>query len=166
MGQVGSSEDSNAQDRALLRDVRGLFSRLDPTPADLVQRITLAITVQALHADLADLIGHPAGATAGPPTGPPPPIPCEPERVTTLTFATTELSVMLNFSVFSPLTARVDGYLSAGPAGVELTDAVRTSETTADDTGRFVFHDVARGRSQLLVHRRDARSVMTPAFVV
>lgn len=151
-----STGPPEATDQLMLH-VRELFSRIDPTPADLADRIKFAITVQALHAEVAELVAEQPLAVRGEP---------EPSPVTTVTFSTADVSIMVTISAESTTTARLDGYLSLGSGTVQLTDSGGTARASADDTGRFVFHDVARGSARLLVHRGEARPVITPAFMV
>src|SRR3954454_19542730 len=56
----------DARDLANLGHVRDLFAHADPVPGDLAERIKFAITVHALHAEVAELMDSSLLTTRGP----------------------------------------------------------------------------------------------------
>lgn len=146
------------RDVELLGQVRALFGRLDPVPAGLTERVKFALTVQALHAEVAELVALAPALVRGP---------TQAETVPAVSFRTDSLSIMLTVTASGPGPARIDGWLTCGAATVEVTgsDGV-VREGSADEGGRFVVDDVPRGTARLLVHQVDARPVITPEFTV
>jgi hypothetical protein len=66
---------------------------------------------------------------------------------------------------------RIDGWLvPAGEYAVEVRVAEHgSSQTTADEGGRFVLDEVPRGTTQLLIHvgsESSRRTVVTPTVVL
>lgn len=147
-------------DEEILRELREVSSRLDPCPADLTERITFALTVQALQAEVAELTSQAelvARSFAMP----------EPAEATTVTYSTDGLSIMITVAPDRPGRVRVDGWLTCGQAEVELDlgkDGTRT--VVADDDGRFVLADLPHGVAHLLVRPPDGRPVITPKFTL
>jgi hypothetical protein len=124
----------DATDTNTLARMRAVYDALDPVPLGLVDRIQFGITLDALHAEIAqlqrtqDLVGVRAdGAT----------------DVQTVTFTSSSLTTMVTITPSGPDHVRVDGWIAPG-AGVEvdlrIVDDLRT--TQADDDGRFVFDAV------------------------
>lgn len=151
----------DARDERILAEVRELFSRLDPTPADLPERIKFALTVQALQAEIAELTSPQLALTRG--MG-------EPDETATVTFSTEAVSIMLSMSAAGSGTGtRVDGWLTCGAAEIELTDSQgQVRRTRADEGGRFAFDAIPAGPTRLLV--RDvsglSRPIITRTFTI
>lgn len=55
----------DARDIANLGHVRDLFAHADPVPSDLAERVKFAITVHALHAEVAELMDSALLTTRG-----------------------------------------------------------------------------------------------------
>lgn len=132
-------------DVSALDAVAHLYDVLDPVPAGLVERIQFGITLDALHAEIAEL--QRAGGLVG----------VRSDDVTaaqTVTFTSASLTLMITISVLSADRARVDGWVTPG-AGVlvELRSLSGVARETADEDGRFVFDDVSRGLAQLTVRQ-------------
>jgi hypothetical protein len=156
-------------DEAILGQLRAVHTHLDPPPADLNSRVRFAIALEQVDfevARLADemLVGSGARSV---------------ERTRTMTFDAESLTIMVSFAVAADGQVRLDGWLApAGSLRVELRVAdqaqqghATSSETAADETGRFVFDAVGHGLAQLLVHRAAGpaglpASVVTPSFML
>ena len=136
-----------------------LFDRLDPVPDGLVDRIRFGITLDALHAEIAelqrssDLAGVRSTGTAD---------------TQTVTFTSASLTVMVTISPAAADRVRLDGWVAPG-GGVEvqlrLADETRT--VTADADGRFVFDEVPHGLAQFVVRQPagiDQPPVVTPSI--
>ena len=150
-------------DAALLAEVRALYDAADPLPADLVERVQFAISLEDLDLevlrltegafDLADARGD--------------------EEARTITFDCDSLTIMIRLAVTGADAVRVDGWL-APPAAhrVEIRTVGDRLVTQADGDGRFVFDGVPRGLAQLVVRAGadggpgTGRSVVTPSIVV
>lgn len=145
-------------DVAALRRLAGLYDKLDPVPPALVDRISFGITLDALHAELAELqrttelVGVRSDAT----------------EANTVTFTSSTLTVMVAVTVTSADAARLDGWITpTGVRGVEVRSGAGTLLTEADADGRFVFEDVARGPIQFTFRRPEGGPpVLTPAMEI
>ena len=130
-------------DAAVLAAVRGVYDALDPVPAGLVDRINFGITLDALHAEIAEL--QRSGELAG----------VRGEDVTetqTVTFTSAHLTTMVTITALSADRVRLDGWGVPGAGvAVELRRGNGSQTTTADADGRFVFADVARGLAQFVL---------------
>lgn len=127
----------DAEDARVLDRMAALYEALDPVPDGLVERIQFGITLDALHAEVAelqrsaDLVGvRSGGATAA----------------QTVTFTSSNLTTMVTITLLSTDRVRIDGWAAPG-AGfqVELHGVSGVVEAVADEDGRFVFEDVPRG---------------------
>lgn len=146
-------------DLDMLRELAELYDRLDPVPAGLVERIQFGITLDSLHAELAELqqAGDLTGVRSGEATSAP-----------TVTFTSQNLTTMVTVTPLSPDRVRIDGW--AAPGGgltVELRVGDHTVETVADADGRFVLDDVPRGLARFVLrppHGTRQAPVVTPAI--
>ncbi|WP_151524513.1 hypothetical protein [Serinicoccus kebangsaanensis] len=145
-------------DMRLLEDLRETVDRLDPCPAGLPDRVKFALTVQALQAEVAELIGRPMALTRGGDE--------EPDQTMTVTFSTDSVSIMVTVGPAGDGTARVDGWLTCEADEVQLARPDGTSETAAVREGRFVFAAVPTGPAYLVVHPPGERTVITPTFTL
>lgn len=142
-----------------LHALAAFYDRTDPVPDGLIERIQFGITLDALHAELAELqqTGDLAGVRSS-----------ETSQAPTVTFTSPSLTTMVTATPLSSDRVRIDGW--AAPGGglvVELRIGDDTRETTADADGRFVFDDVPRGLARFVL-RPPAGSrqppVITPAI--
>jgi hypothetical protein len=153
--------DIDADDEQLLVRVAALYDGLDPVPAGLVDRISFGITLDALHAEIAEMerSGGLVGVRSDSAT-----------EAQTITFTSASLSLMITISPTSADRTRVDGW--AAPGGgvtVELRSVDGTATRVADADGRFVFEDVPRGLAQFVVRQpgSDPRPpVVTPSIEI
>jgi hypothetical protein len=148
-------------DVAVLRQAAQIFEKLDPVPAGLVDRINFGLTLDALHAEIAelqrsaDLVGVRAETNSD---------------VQTVTFTSATLTTMITVTPTSGDRVRVDGWIAPGAGvSVELRSRTESRHTVADDDGRFVFEDVSRGLAQFVLRVPDEaadRPVVTPAIEI
>jgi hypothetical protein len=145
-------------DLANLARVAALHDALDPVPGGLVDRIRFGITLDALHAELAelqrsgDLAGVRGDATAD---------------AQTVTFTSASLSTMVTITATAADRVRIDGWIApGGGVAVELRITDDVLSTTSDADGRFVFEDVPRGLAQFTLRAPLAGQppVVTPSI--
>lgn len=144
-------------DEQILRRMAEMYSEADPVPPDLEVRSQFAITLDALHAEVAELQrwGAESLATrAEAPTG-----------VETITFSSSSLTTMVTVSPAGAGTVRIDGWAAPG-AGlpVELRLEGGSEHTVADEDGRFVFENVPRGLAQFVLRPMGGQPVITPSL--
>lgn len=130
-------------DLRILDRMAALYDAVDPVPDGLVERIHFSITLDALHAELAelqrssDLAGVRSGETAQAPT---------------VTFTSANFTTMVTVTASSADRVRVDGWVApGGGVSVELRIVGKSLHTAADADGRFVFEDVPRGLAQFVL---------------
>ncbi|SOC52542.1 carboxypeptidase-like regulatory domain-containing protein [Ornithinimicrobium cerasi] len=152
-------EPFDGTDATILRELREVVARLDPCPADLTERISFALTVQALQAEVAELTSQPELVSRG--------FADDPAEATTVTFSTESVSIMVTVTPEGRDRARLDGWLTCGAASVGLDlDGGGTRTVEADEDGRFVLSDLPRGGARLTVHPPGGRPVITPQFTL
>jgi hypothetical protein len=155
----------------LMRQLRGMWTALDPMPADLVERVLFTLRLEDLEVELMRLHepAEPAGARGGPDghAG------MREETAGTITFSSPSLTVMLTVTGDGAGLRRLDGWLAPAAAlRIEVRVAGRdgdgTVHTVADSDGRFSFEAPA-GLVQLLIQPTEGaavhldRPVATPA---
>jgi hypothetical protein len=144
-------------DEHILRRMAQMYAEADPVPPDLVARSQFAITLDALHAEVAELQRwgtESMAARAEAPTG-----------VETITFSSSTLTTMVTVTPAGPGTVRIDGWAAPG-AGlpVELRLERGSEHTVADEDGRFVFEDVSIGLAQFVLRPVGGAPVITPSI--
>jgi hypothetical protein len=140
-----AAADIDDTDLRILGRVARLYDTLDPVPSGLVERIAFGITLDALHAELAELqrTGELAGVRSG-----------EATEAQTVTFTSASLSLMITISPVSAEFARIDGWVApGGGALIELRTTAERLHRTADADGRFVFESAPRGLAQFVVRQ-------------
>lgn len=156
-----ASEPIDTDDLRALATLRSIFQASDPVPPDLADRSKFAMTVQALEAEVAEIMMTTA-ETAGVRSA-------VYDRAATITFSSDHLSAMISIEVIDGSTARLIGWVTGGPTSVELRERSRTQTTQTDAEGRFTFSRVERGLIHLLLRRLDVpddRPVITPAIEI
>jgi hypothetical protein len=154
-----AAEEIDDEDLRILGRVGRLFDTLDPVPAGLVERVAFGITLDALHAEIAELqrSGDLVGARSDSAT-----------EAQTVTFSSASLSLMVTITPTSAEFARIDGWLVPGdPAEIELRTSSGSLRRTVDEDGRFVFEEAPRGLGQFVVRSTgdDTRApVVTPSI--
>ena len=141
-----SLEPIGPDDTALLDDLAVLWDRIDPVPGDLVDRIGLALTLDALHTEVAEIrrVASPSLALRADETS---------IEAETITFTTDVLTVMITVHAEGE-HVRIDGWATpTGVLAVELHQGAAVTTTDSDEDGRFVLADVARGPARLVLRR-------------
>lgn len=148
-------------DVEVLARIAKLYSELDPVPTGLVDRVTFGITLETLHAEIAelqrssDLAGvRSSGAQAA----------------QTVTFTSNSTTLMVTIATLSADRARIDGWVvPGGGMSVELKTPTGVLTAAADPDGRFVFAEVARGLVQFAVRPPEGsgqQPVLTPSIEI
>lgn len=133
-----AAQPLDATDDALLNAVRACYDERDPVPDGLVARVEFALTLAALHAEVAtltqlDLADSGMRTTAT-------------DSVRTVTFTSEHLTTTVTLTPLGEDTVRVDGWAAPGAdVQVEVMLADHSLATTADSDGRFVFEQVPTG---------------------
>jgi len=156
-----ASEPLDDQDGVVMDRLAALYTALDPVPTHLTEELIFAISLEAMHAELATLVESDL-ALAARGTGA-----AQPTEVRTLTFSSESLTAMVTISAAGPDRVRIDGWVAPAPhATVELRQGGAESQmTTADEDGRFAFEDVPHGLTQFVVRPAEANThppVVTP----
>lgn len=180
-GKRGAGE---LADEDLLALVRSVFEAVDPVPPGLAERARFAVALAALEGEVARLTSedgsagssdasqlHEHHAAVALARG-------APEESRTITFDSSDLTIMIRIDANADGTARVDGWL-APPRRCKVQIALvgGTLDVAADDDGRFAFPRVPRGTVRLVVRPperagapdgapAEAKSVITPALVL
>ncbi|HNV42534.1 MAG TPA: carboxypeptidase regulatory-like domain-containing protein [Ornithinibacter sp.] len=147
-------------DAFVLTQIRHLHEVLDPLPADLTDRITFAMSVAALEAEVAEIVSSATLETVRS---------TQYDRADTVTFASDGLSVMVSIEPGATLTVDIAGWVSETDVEVELRERGRTRTVTTDADGRFTFAAVERGLVSFVLRRRadlSAPPIITPAIEV
>lgn len=133
-------------DARILRRLAAMVEEADPVPAGLVESIGMALTIEAMHAELAELhlVGEPALAVRADEAS---------IEAGTITFTTDVLTVMISVHAEAG-KVRVDGWAApAGELSVELHQGGEVTTTASDADGRFSFSDIERGPARLVLRR-------------
>jgi hypothetical protein len=162
-------------DDSVLAAIRSLFEAVDPAPRDLAERVRFAVALASdLDTEAALLIEEAAGVHGEPALAR-----GAAEESRTITFDSTELTIMIRIDANQDGTARVDGWLAPARAcrvEISLGDGALTA--AADSDGRFAFPSVPRGTVRFVVRPpgRQAgadgtgdnrmKTVITPALVL
>jgi hypothetical protein len=146
-------------DDEILASIRTLHETLDPVPPGLADDVKFALTVQALHAQVAELTRlAPSGVRTTDYT-----------RATSVTFSGADLTAMLTIAPAGPGRVRIDGWVTGGPAVIELREHDRTRTAETDESDRFAFDDVHSGMVQFVLYPLNGAGgnpVITPSFDV
>jgi hypothetical protein len=154
---VGPIDELDVQN---LRALAGMYSALDPVPGGLVDRVKFDLTLEALHAEIAELqrSGELAGVRSEA-TG----------DVQSVTFTSATLTTMITVTPTSADRVRIDGWIApGGGVEVELRGRTASRRIVADADGRFVFDEVEKGLAQFVLRPPtvDARPVVTPSIEI
>ena len=156
----------DADDVATLGQVRELFSHADPVPSDLAERIKFELTVQALHAEVAELMDAGLLVTRGTDAQ------VEPTPTDSVTFTAASVSIMVSSAPSDSETedrVRVDGWVTRPGARVEAVTTQGSDTVIADANGRFVLDDLPHGPVHFVVTdpgNEDMRPVITPTIQI
>ncbi len=149
-------------DQAILDHLAAVHALLDPPPADLDERVSFAIALDSLDAEVAryreqETIG--SGARSS-------------ERTHTITFEADSRVVMITIVGRPDSLVRIDGWLAPAAAlqvELRLPEPAPARTVTADTAGRFAFDGIPHGIAQLLVQAPAGGTsprVVTPAFTL
>ena len=167
-------------DGALFAMVRSLFEAADPVPAGLAERIRFSVALAGLEGEMARLTAadaeasefdeHADGLALARGAA---------EESQTITFDSSDLTIMIRIDANADGTARLDGWLAPPRrCQVEIALIGGSLEVGADADGRFAFPSVPRGTVRIVVRPpergsvtdgrgpTEARSVITPALVL
>jgi hypothetical protein len=150
----------DASDDALLQEIHEMLADADPVPSSLVSRVQFMMALEEVTAEVSRMREEfqPASAVVR-----------GEETSRTITFDSSNLTVMITVRELDEGFVRVDGWLSP-PAELQIT--LRTSAErvlrVADELGRFVFECVPCGLAQLVVQvdSDQESTVVTPAVVL
>lgn len=147
----------DTHDEEVMARLGGLVRVLDPVPDDLVDRVGMALTMEALHAEIAHLERMPAALTA---------VRSEEASIEadTITFTTDVLTVMVSLHDEGG-RVRLDGWLAPAAAlAVEVHQGAAMVATTSDEDGRFSVEGLDHAPTRLVLRRPDAPDspVVTP----
>jgi hypothetical protein len=147
-------------DQAVLDRLAEVYARLDPPPPDLDERVSFAVALAGVDAEVARLseqLAVGSGARGS-------------ERTRTITFDADSRTVMITIADQADGLIRLDGWLAPGAdlrVELRMPEPAQPRIVIADAAGRFAFDGVPHGMAQLLVHPPAgvaAPRVVTPAF--
>jgi hypothetical protein len=161
------TEAIDARDIANLGQLRDLFAHADPVPSDLAERIKFAITVHALHAEVAELMDSALLTTRGADAK------VEPTPTDSVTFTAASVSLMVSASpserADTESRVRVDGWVTVPGAQVEAATIEGSVSAITDANGRFVMDDLPHGPVHFVItdpDNDDMRPVITPTIQI
>lgn len=155
-------EPLDAQDSAILVDLREVHTHLDPVPLSLPERVKYAMTVHMLEAEVAELTATPMALVRSE-VG---------ERVDNISFSGSSMSLMVSLST-EATGVRVDCWVTVPGALVEVhatgngSDDERSAVT--DEQGRCDFTDLPAGPAHFIVWadaERTSRPIITPTVTL
>ncbi|MGO4596985.1 hypothetical protein [Terrabacter sp. 2RAF25] len=160
----------DARDIANLGHVHDLFAHADPVPSDLAERVKFAITVHALHAEVAELMDSALLTTRGADAQ------VEPTPTESVTFTAASVSLMVSASPSDTVDTddagdrmRVDGWVTTPGAQVEAVTNEGSRTAISDANGRFVLDDLPHGPVHFVVtdpSNDETRPVITPTIQI
>jgi hypothetical protein len=156
-----AAQPLDEHDLAVLDQIAAAYTAADPVPDGLIDRLQFAMTLDALHAEIAqltrmdDLVGARAEAAS---------------EAQTVTFTSQSMTTMITITPIGADRVRIDGWAAEGGSiAIELRTVASRLHTQADEDGRFVFEEVPRGMAQFVL-RPPAESglppVVTPAIEI
>ena len=161
------TEAIDARDIANLSQIRDLFAHADPVPSDLAERMKFAITVHALHAEVAELMDSALLTTRGADSK------VEPTPTDSVTFTAASVSLMVSASPSdqddTDARVRVDGWVTSPGAQVEAVTIEGSRSAISDANGRFVLDDLPHGPVHFVItdpDNEDVRPVITPTIQI
>jgi hypothetical protein len=150
-----------AADAALFARLRGVWEKVDPLPADLVDRMVAAVAVEDLSREYA-LLTLVEGSTLAAVRGE--------ADTATLQFSDGDTSVLLHVTATEDGARRVDGWVDGEALAIRLVQGDRDWAADAGEHGRFAFDSIPVGVSRLRIVVRggdgELHEFQTPQFEV
>lgn len=171
-------------DQGLLALVRSVFEVVDPVPPGLAERVRFAVALAGLEGEVARLTteasttGNSEASQLYEQTDTVALARGAPEESRTITFDSSDLTIMIRIDANADGTARVDGWLAPPRrCQVEIALIGGAIKVAADGDGRFAFPRVPRGTVRIVVRAPGSegaqddgppvpKSVITPALVL
>lgn len=159
----GADAPLDAGDLALLDEVAAMYHRVDPVPADLVERVRFALALDEVFEEVAEMTRVTADSLSVRSDL------ADAVRSDTLTFSSERLTAMVTLSRTGAGRVRIDGWVSPlGRRRVDLRMQGRHHDVSTDATGRFFVDDLRESFVQLVFHALDGDEtdelVVTPLF--
>lgn len=132
----------DAADERILRSLGGIVAANDPVPAGLLERVKFALTVEALGAQVAELLEPtPVGVRASY------------EPITTVTFNGDEVTVLLTLDSERRPRRRITGWLSTTEVTVQVHGPDGQVDANLDEDGRFEVDFSRAGLVHLVIQQ-------------
>lgn len=148
----------DSTDERLLGALRGIVTASDPVPAGLIDQVKFALTVEALGAEVAELLeSAPVGVRS------------TYEPITTVTFSGDEVTVLLTLDSERRPRRRVTGWLSTPEVTVRVHGPDGEVDALLDEDGRFEVEFSRAGLVHLVIQqttRSGARPLITPPIQI
>ncbi len=145
-------------DEQILDSLGKIVSANDPVPAALTDQVKFALTVEALGAQVAELLDPvPAGVRSAYDT------------ITTVTFSGADLTVLLTLDSEHRPRRRITGWLSTPDATVQVHGPDGEVSAEVDEDGRFEVDFSRTGLVHLVIQptgEPPARPVITPPIQI
>ncbi len=152
----------DAQDIAILTELRAIYDHVDPAPLTLTERTKYAMTVHMLEAEVAELTAMPMALVRSDVA----------ERVGTINFSGSSMSLMVSVST-EATGVRVDCWVTVPGALVEIHPTGNGVEdersAVTDEQGRCDFSDLPAGPAHFIVWadaERTSRPIITPTVTL
>lgn len=149
------STPDEGQDDAVWEELGQMWRDADPVPADLAERVLVALAMDDIDTEYAmlhlvqrstELVGTRSEDTA-----------------VTISFAAGDVVVTIHVSTLPGERRRLDGWVTAGGAtGVDVVQKDHRLHASVDEAGRFAVPDVAAGPTRLTFALGDADADGTP----
>jgi hypothetical protein len=132
----------DATDEEILNRLRDMYGQYDPVPPDLAHWVAGLVVLGDFDVEICRLTAElPALMARGPDS-----------TTTTVTFESSDVTIMLRLDRRADGTLRIDGWLApAAACDIDLRTEVALLSTRSDDNGRFSFDPAPQGLAHLLV---------------
>lgn len=153
-----ASEPIDATDERIMHSLGEIVSASDPVPAGLTDQVKFALTVEALGAQVANLLEQePAGVRSAY------------DPITTVTFSGDDITILLTLDSEHRPHRRVTGWVSAPNAAVQVHGPDGELTADIDEDGRFEVEFSRKGLVHLVIQPAGdpgARPVITPPIQI
>ena len=153
--------DDFAGEAELFAGLRRMWEKVDPAPAEMIDRMVAAVAVEDLSREYALLTLVETSELAA--------VRGETDTAT-LQFSDGTTSVLLHVTATEGGDRRVDGWVDATALAIRLIQGDREWSAEPGEHGRFAFDEVTPGMARLRLVVRDAdgalRDFQTPQFEV